>query len=107
MLVEDATEATLTGPASIWRQVGHGRWSKEGPAVAMGDVGNDVAHGGPCTGDEGPAPMGVMGDAGNGVAHGDPCTAEGAELQVVLGARELGFDDPEGDPFAYLDAEEF
>ena len=73
--------------------------------MAIGGVGNDAADGGPCT--EGrPAPVVAMVGTGNGTDHGEPCTADGAGLQIVLGARELGFDDPEGDPFAQLEEEE-
>ena len=81
-LVEDEGDATMSGPPSIWQQVSHGRWQKqETQLVATGGVGNDAAG-------------------------GEPCAAEGAGLQIVLGARELGFDDPEGDPFAQLEEDE-
>ena len=102
-LVDDEGEANITGPPSIWHQVGHGRWHKqEARTVAIVGVGDDADHGGPCTG-KNSAPVVVMDGAGNGTGHGEPCTADGVALPVVLGARELGFDDPEGDPFEQLD----
>ena len=96
----------MAGPPSIWQQIGHGRWQRqEEQTVATGGVGNSAAGGEPCT--EGrPAPVVTTDGIGNSAVGGEPCTGDGAGLHFVLGARELGFDDPEGDPFAQLEEEE-
>ena len=96
--MDDAAQADCVGPPSIWRTKGNQRG-------VTGVPGDGDAGGNPCTGlEEGREGVTVV--PGDGDDGGGPCTAEGANLHLVLGGRDLGFDDPEGDPFTLLEEED-
>ena len=94
LVTELAAKDSLV-PQSVWR---------EAPSAATADFGNRVGGGTQCTGNEGESV--ATADFGNRVGGGEPCTEEGDQLHLLLGNRDLGLDDPEGDPFALLEEED-
>ena len=97
-LVAEVARKDSLVPQSIWQH------STGTTSAATADFGNGVGGGSRCTGESGLEVATAV--FGNREGGGEPCTEAGDHLHIVLGGRDHGLDDPEGDPFALLEEED-